>query len=488
MAQVDSDIRDALDEEREYANSQARYSNRLQLDRGDTALVRFLPVQMGSRKQWFLRVGRHWVNKRPYFCKRTSSPDIGGDPDYACPLCEMCEEHMASKDEDVANEAFRASANPQWVVYCIVWERGDRGREPSPVPKSERYIPYETWLTRDAFLEVSAMMKRSRNNDPQPFPGGSFGILDPKTGCDIWVTKDKRGVMHFDKMDPAPIDDKDSVGLMAKILSKVKLQEYRVLSGEKMDDALDKLEDTIQGRRPRRGEDDRRGGRGYDQRDEGERRGGRRSYEGDEPESGGRSRGGYEDDRRSSRRVEGEEPPPPPRGRRDDGGEPSSSRGRREEGGERQPAEPSPSRGQREERQPAEPSPSRGREEREAEPPRRSGRSTEPLDDNTGAGGEEAGGEGGEPPGEEPPPSVRASPPPSVRRGSTPPPARGKIQDDQEEMPSERRDAAPPIPTAADAPSGAKKSNLGDAVRRGVRAVQDAVGEEELPPPRRSRE
>ena len=468
MTQVDADIRDALDEEREIANSQARYSNRLQLDRGDTALVRFLPVQMGVRKTWFLRVGRHWVNKRPYFCKRTSSPDIGGDPDYACPMCEMCEEHMQSKDEDIANEAFRASANPQWVVYCIVWERGDRGREAAPVPKSERYIPYETWLPRDAFLEVSAMMKRSKS---QSLP---LGILDPEKGCDIWITKDKRGVLHFDKMDPIPIDKNDSQGLLVKILSKVKLQEYRALSGEKMDDALDKLEEAIQGRRRRRGEEDgRRGGGRGDERDTGyERRGGRRgAYEGDEPDNGG----ARNDERR------------PARGPRDErGGEEQPPRAR-QEGGEEQPP-----RSQREQR---EPSRAPREEERGAEP-RRSGRSTEPLEDDRAGAGEAGGegGEGGEGGGEggggddAPPPPVRASPPPSVRRGSTPPPAapRGRIVDDAEELPGERRDPAPPISTAADAPAGGRpKTNLGDAVRRGVRAVQDAVGEDDLPPPRR---
>jgi hypothetical protein len=90
-------------------------------------------------------------------------------------------------------------------------------------------------------------------------------------------------------------------------------------------------------------------------------------------------------------------------------------------------------------------------------------------------GDSEAGGES------ETPPPVHASPPPSVRRGNTPPPAAGKIQEDPEELPPERRDAAPPVAAASGKP------DLGDAIKRGVRAVQDAVGDGDLPPPRRSR-
>lgn len=455
MANVDADILAILDEEREYATSQARFSMRLQLERGDTALVRFLPVQMGARKLWFLRVGRHWINRRPYLCKRTSSPDIGGDPDYACPLCEMCEEHLQSRDEDTANAAFRATANPQWVVYCVVWERGERGRDPRPVPRSELYVPYETWVTRDAWLELSAIMKRSQHKGELP-----LGILDPERGCDIWMTKDKRGVLHFDKQDSQPIDDKDPKGLMAKILSKVKLQEFRPVSGVKMDEALDKLEDAILGGGRRRREggegEGRRDGRG-EADDYPERRGRGHGYEpgeGEEPDNGGaRAHGichGGEDDR-------------------------SPAGGRREpEGGE---PEPRP----RHSEAPPE------REQAPEAPRRPAGRSLEPLEDDGNSEAGEADAGGADAGADEPPPRVRASPPPSVRRtGPLPPaPARARVGWVDEVSADVSPFRYDPAPTPA-----RPKVPLGEAVRRGVRAVQDASGEDGggMPPPRRPEE
>jgi hypothetical protein len=499
MADVDREIIAALDEEREYANSQARYSNRLQLDRGDTVLVRFLPVQMGRRKQWYLRVGRHWINRRPYFCKQVSSIDAGGDPNYACPLCDMCEQHMQNTDDDISNAAFRASANAQWMLYCIVWQRGERGHDPSPVPRSELYVPYEIWLTRDAWLELSAIFKRSLR--PQ---GSVLSILDPNHGSDIWINKDKRGVLHFQKNDPQPIADKDAEQLMEKIVAKVRIQEFRAITGEKMEDALDKLEDAIlrpSRRRDRddddrggrgRGDDDRRlGGRGrpaeddqggYDDRGRGDdRRGEDRGQDrsrgedrrGEREERGGDRRddrrGG--DGERTERRDTGAESRGEPRGesRSESRGEPrGESRGEyRGRGGD-------DDRGRGD---------GRDRVERDGR-----GRPLDPIHDDEGRGGE------GEPePGEgdEPPPAVHASPPPSMgRRGPLPAaPARGRIAEDPEEVPPERRDPAPPASDGSE-----KKTRLSDAVRKGMRNIAGAAGESELggtddsalPPPRQT--
>ncbi len=508
MADVDREIIAALDEERDYANSQARYSNRLQLDRGDTVLARFLPVQMGRRKQWYLRVGRHWINRRPYFCKQVSSIDSGGDPNYACPLCDMCEQHMQNTDDDISNAAFRASANAQWMLYCIVWQRGERGHDPSPVPRSELYAPYEIWLTRDAWLELSAIFKRSLR--PQ---GSVLSILDPKDGSDIWINKDKRGVLHFQKNDPQPIADKDAEQLMEKIVAKVRIQEFRAITGEKMEDALDKLEDAIlrPGRRRDRDDDDR-GGRGRS--DDDRRLGGRgRPAEDDQGGYDDRGRGGSDDRGRDDSRRGDDRGQDRPRG------EDRRDRGEREErGGDRRDDRRSGD-GERTERRDTGAEP---RGESRSEPRGESrgedrgggrdddrgrgdgrkrierdgrGRAIDPIHDDEGRGGE------GEPEsgeGDEPPPAVHASPPPSMgRRGPLPPaPARGRIAEDAEDVPPERRDPAPPA--ARDAPpanGGAeKKTRLSDAVRKGMRNIAGAAGESELggaddsalPPPRQT--
>jgi hypothetical protein len=467
------DILAALDGEREFAGTEARFTKRLQLEKGDTVLARFLPVKMGARGTWFLRVGRHWVSRRPYFCKRVSSPDAGGDPNDECPLCRACEEHIHSRDDEVANAALQARATPQWVAYVIVRERGQRGREPQPVPKSDRLVPYEIWLTREAWLELSAIYIRSTQKGQLP-----MGILDPERGCDIWVTKDKRGVLHFDKIDPAPIDTKDAQRTLDRVLAKVKVQEFRPLAGDKLSEVLEKLEDAIQGggRRQPHDEDDHRRSQGSSQEhldDDSSRQQSSRSREDDRDHESPPSRAvgphSEEDsdhiDRQGGRRWADD--------RRNEGTEAELRRSPHRDPDD----DDSESRLNR-----------RAAVEDEKRPRSQGRRPVDPLDDPADTGAYAGGVQNGDQQdtASEPPPRVHALPPLSVRRTGPLPPAPAKKQTGRvEDDPA----GVPPLPYEPPPTPARPKVPLGDAVRRGIRAVQEAAASgdnDDLPPQRTS--
>ena len=448
-----NDINAMLEEERIYASSQSNRTDSLKVEKNCGALVRFIPVKLGPDETWFLRVGRHWINKRPYMCKRTSSPVIGGDPDYACELCGTCDTYSADREEEVSKRAKSCAGFAWWLVYCFVWKRKDANGEESDVPRAEAFKPYTFWLKRDQWLELLDIYKRSTRKGTV-----ALGFLDAVDGHDIWLKKDSRGILHFDREDPQSIDkdEASSDKLMESIIAKAKIEDFRQLTPEKMDEALRKLEDFILAAQAR-----------------------------PEPSRGEsrRSSRSVEDSAPSSRRASSEEESTPPPRRVAPAVAPTSTSA----------ALPPPRRAalpattevplRRAAAEATEAPPrhaSAPPTRRTAEPPARA-QSLEPLDDPETPDGDET----PEETTEEAPPAVHASPPPSVRRSTATPPPASRIEDDPDQLPDEAVDLAPPITTAAD--SGAevrRRPALSRLVQAGVAAAQSA-GEE--PPARRSR-
>ena len=452
-----SDINAMLEEERIYASSQSNRTDSLKIEKNCGALVRFIPVKLGPDGTWFLRVGRHWINKRPYTCKRTSSPAIGGDPDFACPMCDMSDQYAADHDEEVSKRAKSCGGFAWWLVYCFVWKRKDANGEEFDVPRTEAFKPFTFWLKRDQWLELLDLYKRSTRKGAV-----ALGFLDAVEGHDIWLKKDSRGILRFDREDPQPIadDEASSDKLMESIIAKAKVEDFRQLTPEKMDEALDKLEDIVLAPRS-------------------SSRSGRRAE--DDDTAPAPSRG----ESRSRHPAENEDALPPSRGsRRSTQAEDLPPPRRAAAAPATTAALPPPRRAALPEttepplRRSATPPPSRS-----VEPPARAQRPIDPLDDPDAAEGE-----GDETPAEdaEAPPAVHASPPPSVRRTTAAPPPASRIEDDPDQLPDEANDPAPPITTAAD--SGAtevrRRPALSRLVQAGVAAAQSA-GEE--PPARRSR-
>ena len=461
---ADNELDSIVEEERIYATSQTTRTDALNIDKGCGALMRFLPMKLGPRGTWFLRVGRHWINRWPYNCKKTSSPDVGGDPEYDCPLCRLYDQYNNDADEKVSKRAYSTRGDASWVMYGFIWQREDVDGQAFDVSRTEAYKPFTHWFRRNQWVAMLDLYKRSK------IKAGPLGFMDPFLGHDIWLRKDNNNKWRIDREDPQAIaaTEEESIALAEKIMAKAKVEEYRMLSDDKIEDALDKMEDYILVSRTRH----------------------RTAESDDEPEP-----------RPSSRRAPTE---PAPRSRRSPRPDPEDA--------------PPPSRGHSLEPEDSDPnadpdldppSPSRRRAEAPptrraapAEPPRRAAASTEravptratppparrtveppasepaPADDETDPN--DPLNDADESPIEEPdmeaPPPVHASPPPSVRRTAAPPPTSSrKIEDDPEDLPPETHDAAPPITTAATSDKEVpRRPRLSSLLREGVRAAQEA--------------
>ena len=253
MSSIDPDILNELEQERTYARSGGSNTARLKIENECGALVRFLPVRMGSNKSWFARVGLHWIGRRPVVCPRTTSPAHGGDPDAPCACCSAVEKLSQARSKEVQTIANKSNAWPQWLTYVLLFETIDRDNRALAAPKHEMWTPHEFWMPKTGWLEFSATWKRQmdRNN---------VDILDPELGFDVLVTKSKRGDFKFELDKQGPIVDKKGAELQAFVdkLCSFKPVDCNPASSAKLDEAAMKLEDLAYGRREttdRRGDD-----------------------------------------------------------------------------------------------------------------------------------------------------------------------------------------------------------------------------------------
>lgn len=411
---VDPSILAALDEERGAMASSGRNYRTLKLKPGESALARFLPVQMGAKKTWFARIARHWVNNRPVLCQRQTSPNFNGDPQATCPLCDLEAEFSQSRNKATSELARKMGAYPQILTYVFVFEiTDDRGR-PSKTPANELYIPNEYWLGRDAWKEIDALWRRSLEKT------APFGFLDPVHGYDFTISCDARKIKRHQREDPQPIDPDKSVEEMLEIIDKaflkVKQPDTTPATEEELESIAEKARETLEGGSARGGGSSRRAASPVDR-------------DADEvlPSRGRREEAAPAE----SRRRETPSELPPARSRT------TETTARREP----PPVDSDPQAGGDElpppSRRSAEP-PARRTAEAPARADRRSTVEQE-LDEATLPEPESA--------EDTPPPPVRstggtASP---TRRQAPPPPARGsRIEEDPEQLPRERRDPAPP--------------------------------------------
>jgi len=191
---IDPKILKRMQDEDSFLQSQTRGSRRVKLNRGQNWIVRFLPAQMGSDGLFFARIARHWLNKLPIICPRNTAVDFGGDPECDCPICSLAEELNESPDEIISKFGYKAKANPQFLTYCIVWEKD--GVQQS---MSEILNPYEFWHYRSTWEELKGFY----------IAGGrkcQDSVLDYQLGNDFSVNKTAKG-MRLDKQDSSPIFD-----------------------------------------------------------------------------------------------------------------------------------------------------------------------------------------------------------------------------------------------------------------------------------------
>ena len=438
-----------LDEERSYIEKGSKtYGSRVQIPIKHTWLVRFLPVKLGPRKSFYARIGRHWINNRPVNCRRVTAPDFGGDPEFACPICEVVERFNNSANESVSNAAWRAQANPQWLTYCLVFEKDD-GDRVEQVAGSDVWTPNEFWLNKTAFTDLRSAYEKYISKGP-------LSVLDLVKGSNFFAFnagKGGKGGIKLRKDDPEPIysteDEAKFDRVVEKVFSKVKFEELKFVGKNELRTLADKVEDQISAKS--RDED---GGRRRRDDDDGEER---------RPRS--RSAAMEEEDdeppRRSSRVVEEEEELP----RR------SQSRA---EPVEEEDVRPQRKAARVEEEEDELPAPRRSapaRDEGEDEPPRRAARTVDDADD-----------------GDRPPPAAAEKPAPRLGNKPAMPPAassRASVPEtssveEEDNVADEVSDPAPPAEKveAEDVPSrvsadGQKKprSKLSERISRNIQSA-----------------
>lgn len=289
---LDPGVLDDLENERAYAESRDTSARRLKLEKGDKALVRVLPVNLTNdpdRRQWYARVGFHWADRRFVICPRTTQPIFGGDPEAPCPVCDVVEKHLDSRDEAIRKKASMASSFPNWLIYVLVLEIYRRGDdEPTFPPKKDMNVPHSLWLKRPTWLDLSDMFKRSLRRVPD------FGILNPLEGYDIMIKKDARGNVTLERAeDPLPIHKgirslDEGMEYVDSIFKTIRGEKLTPNNEKELREFARKFADSLE----------------YgDERQEGGRRG-RSSVDEDEDADVGRGRRGRDDDNRGGRGEE----------------------------------------------------------------------------------------------------------------------------------------------------------------------------------------
>ncbi len=282
---VNPEILAALDEERGAMASSGRNFRQLTLKAGESALARFLPVEMGPKKTWFARIARHWgsVLKRPVLCVRQTSPNFGGNPEAPCLLCDLEAEFSQSRNKETQEDARRLGAYPRILTYLFVFETTDDRGHRLPTAQSELYVPNDYWVSKEGWKEIDHLWRRSLEKNPP------FGFLDPVTGYDFTISRDRRNGYRHSREDPAPIEKNRSVDEMLSIIdkafAKIKKVDTTPPTEEELEAMAAKVREKFESseRRPTgrgrgdssvdRDEDDHRSSRRGDDADAGVRRG-----------------------------------------------------------------------------------------------------------------------------------------------------------------------------------------------------------------------
>jgi len=435
-------------------NSTGRGStDRVSINKGDTWIVRFLHPRMGKNKdRWFARVAQHWLNKKPITCPTYTAQWLGGDPEAICPVCEAAGILDADRDDNVSKFGWRLKVQLKWITYCLVWEKDMRGNtELIDIPEALNVHEFAHYRT--TFDELFGFV-RSYRKVP-------LGIFDYDKGCDFSVTRTGKG-LRLDRLDPMPIladfelDDAVFDKYIKRIESQLKAPVVKIPTEEQLDDFAAKAYDEIDNMSGRGGSRRRSRSRDDDDDDGDEPRGrSRRSSRSDDDDGDdaprGRSRRASRDDdgdeakeeaprsRRASRESEDEEPPARSGRRRaseDDGDEAPRGRSRR---ASRESSEDDAESEEREER-----SGNRRRERSEATEPE----DDVPYDDPKPAAKAPANSEQEEE--EDLPPTDREGRKASTRERKPFAETKGRAGrssalDEDEEIPEEDKDLAPPI-------------------------------------------
>jgi hypothetical protein len=195
----------SLDEERQIIQRQSLPTPReVNIEKVNQAwLVRFLPVGLGSRNLWYVRLAQHRIYDQAITCPRYASPDFGGGPNAQCPVCELSDTLQAQLNEERSIFGFELRANFTYLTYCLVYQIDPGRGETEKMPEAEIIKPWRFRHATSSFLELIDYFLRGVNN------ARPYSFLDLERGNDFWATRTTKGI-HLERQDPAPIFEKDA--------------------------------------------------------------------------------------------------------------------------------------------------------------------------------------------------------------------------------------------------------------------------------------
>jgi hypothetical protein len=239
MSNVNPEILDGLDYEHQFIQRTSGAQRRVvKLNRGDSWLLRFLPAKLGPNKRWYARIAKHWVNQRAIICPRHTEEAFGGHPEAYCSVCELSAHLNDERHEEVSKFGFKLRATPNWVTYCAVFEKASQGGQSQAQSLPEVLQPYEFPHYKTSWEELTGFVKAGVRRTPN-------SVLDWEKGNDFAVSKTNKG-LRLDKQDSGPIfnlDDPNFDANCQKLLAACKDPVVKIPDEQALDTFADKAQE-----------------------------------------------------------------------------------------------------------------------------------------------------------------------------------------------------------------------------------------------------
>ncbi|MBV5345513.1 MAG: hypothetical protein JZU63_08295, partial [Rhodoferax sp.] len=132
-----------LEEEDRIAASLTKTAQRVKIEMGHTWNLRFLPVEMGPDKAYYVRLAQHWRNNRPVTCPKLTPMYMGGSLDASCPVCDVHEKYNEGGTEEARDIAYKAKCVLRYRMWCVVFDKENSRGVIDEMTDDEILIPWE---------------------------------------------------------------------------------------------------------------------------------------------------------------------------------------------------------------------------------------------------------------------------------------------------------------------------------------------------------
>ncbi|MCX6924621.1 MAG: hypothetical protein NT154_15605 [Verrucomicrobia bacterium] len=255
---VDPKLLAAMKAEDLFIRSQQRGARRIKMEKEDKIVVRILPARLGPEHMWYARVAKHWLNKVPITCPRLTGEDFGGNPEVECPVCLLANKLNDDRDKDVSGFGWRMMASPQYLTYCLLWQKNGADQ-----PMSEIIIPYEFGLQKATWQELYEFYLAGLDQAPD-------SVLDYREGNDFRVIRTTKGTRLY-QLKSTPIfdvDDPQFENYIKKIEAAMKDPKVQIPTADELDAFAEKVQEEAEKLHRHRGDDDDNRSRSHAARDQ----------------------------------------------------------------------------------------------------------------------------------------------------------------------------------------------------------------------------